>query len=389
MSRQVGRDQTKAGGSCHYARTAGLMALCVALSSVVGCRHAPAARLEAREYAPGMTRREFVDPGRGRWSGEGPRPITTLVWYPTDASPAETLRIGPPDAPLFDAGVVAGDAAIARGGRRPLVLLSHGTGGSALQMAWLGIGLARAGFIAAAVNHHGNTGAEPPFDARGFFLWWERADDLRVALDRLLADPVLGPHVDSARVAAVGFSLGGYTVLSVAGGRTDLAAFRAFCESAARDFTCGPQPEFPDAPERFARVAGTDSAARASLARAGDSHADPRVRAAVALAPAVAKALTPPSLGSIRVPLLLVVGDSDHVAPPATNARYVAAAVPGARFLAVPRAGHYVFLDRCTDRGRQLIPATCADAEGVDRARVHEHVVATVARFLRDALGAP
>jgi pimeloyl-ACP methyl ester carboxylesterase len=108
-----------------------------------------------------------------------------------------------------------------------------------------------------------------------------------------------------------------------------------------------------------------------------------------ALAPAVAKALTPSSLGSIGVPLLLVGGDSDQVAPPATNARYVAAAVPGARFLAVPRAGHYVFLDRCTDRGRQLIPATCVDAEGVDRAHIHEHVVATVARFLRDVLGAP
>jgi len=178
-------------------------------------------------------------------------------------------------------------------------------------------------------------------------------------------------------------------VLSLAGARTDLAAYGAFCRSPARDFTCGPQPEFPEAPEAFARLAATDSAARASLRRAGASHADPRVRAVIALAPAVARALTRASLAAVRVPLLVVVGDSDHVAPPATNARYAAAGVPGARLVTVPRAGHYVFLDPCTERGRRVIPALCVDAGGSDRATAQARVIAQAVGFLRDALDAP
>jgi dienelactone hydrolase len=39
-------------------------------------------------------------------------------------------------------------------GKRPLVVLSHGTGGGAAGMAWLAETLASNGYIVAAVNHH-------------------------------------------------------------------------------------------------------------------------------------------------------------------------------------------------------------------------------------------
>lgn len=40
-------------------------------------------------------------------------------------------------------------------------MLSHGTGSSAIQLAWLGTVLARHGYIAVAVNHPGNNALEP------------------------------------------------------------------------------------------------------------------------------------------------------------------------------------------------------------------------------------
>jgi predicted dienelactone hydrolase len=146
------------------------------------------------------------------------RPSTTLVWYPAVAvSPAESLTIGPPGDPWFFAGVAAGGARIASEGvRRPLVILSHGTGGSAMQMAWLGTALAREGYIVAAVNHHGNSGADMPYDPRGFVLWWERVPDLTVVINRMLSDSTFGPNIDPERIVAAGFSLGGYTVAALA-----------------------------------------------------------------------------------------------------------------------------------------------------------------------------
>ena len=85
-------------------------------------------------------------------------------------------------------------------------------------LMWMGYYLASRGYIVAAVNHHGNTAAESQPAAQGFLLYWERPKDLTVTLDKLLADPVFGTRIDRKRIGAAGFSLGGYTVISIAGG---------------------------------------------------------------------------------------------------------------------------------------------------------------------------
>ena len=77
-------------------------------------------------------------------------------------------------------------------------------------MAWLGTALARAGYIAVAVDHPGNN-SNSKATVEGLALWWERAADLSDVLDGMLADQSFGPHIDAAHVAAAGYSLGGYT----------------------------------------------------------------------------------------------------------------------------------------------------------------------------------
>ena len=66
--------------------------------------------------------------------------ITGLIWYPVSASlPEQPQSIGPADNPYFNAGTVAvGAPLIDKPPRFPLILVSHGNGGSAAQMAWLG-----------------------------------------------------------------------------------------------------------------------------------------------------------------------------------------------------------------------------------------------------------
>ena len=66
--------------------------------------------------------------------------LRVTVWYPATKDAVEQpLVIGPPDKPFFEVGSVALDAPFADSGLHPILLLSHGFGGSARIMGWFGI----------------------------------------------------------------------------------------------------------------------------------------------------------------------------------------------------------------------------------------------------------
>jgi predicted dienelactone hydrolase len=336
------------------------------------------------QFKVGMVTRNFVDETRKNWQGTGPRPLRTAIWYPAAAAATtqETLFGGAPEEEVFAPVTVAADAKISRVLEKyPLVLLSHGTGGSAVQMMWLGYYLAARGYIVAAVNHHGNTGAEPQLFAQGFLLYWERARDLTAVLDKLLADPGFKAHIDRDRIGAAGFSLGGYTVISIAGGVFSPKQFETFCRSAQRDFTCEPQPEFPDTHRLFEELRKTDPVVQESLRHAGDSYRDKRIQRVFAIAPALGSGFTKAGLSGIRIPVRIVIGQEDKVAPLATNAQRYATLIKGATLTVLPgKIGHYTFLAECTPHGK-AVRDICRDAEGIDRAEVHQHVAQLALEF--------
>lgn len=288
--------------------------------------------------------------------------------------------LGPPDAPLFRLGSSAPDAPLASSpGRRPLIVLSHGTGGSAAMLAWLGESLASAGYIVAAVDHHGNTSNGSELVAAGFVLWWERATDVSRVIDRILADSLFGPRVDAGAIGVAGFSLGGYTALALAGARTSVATPETFCRSADRDATCEPQPEFPDVIAAYAKVRD-DAVVKASLARETHSFLDARIRGVYTIAP-VGRMFTAASLSAIRVPVRIVVGRDDRTAPAVTNGQYLANHIPGAQFRLLSGAGHYTFLAECAPAGKTQRPDLCQDSPAVDRAAMHQSVAADAVTF--------
>ncbi|HEY8561737.1 MAG TPA: hypothetical protein VIL74_15280 [Pyrinomonadaceae bacterium] len=324
----------------------------------------------------GMTTRGFADETRPDWSGRAPRPIATTIWYPADAPENEAkIVLGNPDNPLFIAGAAVRGAKISAARERfPLIVISHGTGGSALQMMWLGQYLAARGFIAAAIDHHGNSAAEGKYRAQGFVLWWERARDLRVAIDDLLADAEFGGRIDAGKIGAAGFSLGGATVTATAGGIFDLRGFEKFCASSERDATCEPQPEFPGAMKEFEELRTKDASVIESLNRAADSYRDRRVKAVFAIAPALGAAFTQSSLSSVEIPFQIVAGEADATTPPRTNAQKLARSIKKSAVKILPgKVGHYTFLAECTDFGKTILPI-CRDEAGVDRAAVHRTV---------------
>ena len=335
-----------------------------------------------------MITRNFTDDHRKNWEGTAPRPLRTAIWYPAaqSAIQSETIFGGPPDQEVFAPVTVAPGSDISDNScKYPLILLSHGTGGAAIQMMWLGYYLASHGYIVASVNHHGNTAAERQYVPQGFRLYWERARDLTRVLDKLLADPVFGGHIDQHRIGAAGFSLGGCTVISVAGGLFSLQEYESFCRSPQRDFTCEPQPEFPDAIRLFEELRKRDPVIQESLRHAGDSFRDKRITAIFAIAPALGGGFTKAGLSKIKVPVYIVIGQGDQVTPLATNAERYANFIKGARLTILPGGiGHYTFLAECNAHGK-LVLSICRDEEGVDRAEVHQRVAKLAFEFFEES----
>jgi predicted dienelactone hydrolase len=257
-------------------------------------------------------------------------------------------------------------------------------------MGWLGTALAAHGYIAAAVNHPGNNALEP-YTPQGFSLWWERATDLSRVIDNMLADPEFGARIDSDRIAAAGFSIGGYTMIEIAGGITDLAAFREFCKSPAADGICKSPPEFPELLDYFngLEAAGrNDPEIAASLKREKESHRDSRVRAVFAIAPALGPAFRPEGLKKIAIPVEIVAGVEDDNVPIASSAKYFAAHIAGSKLVLLQNGvQHYQFLASCTPAGRQTLPLICRDKPGVNRDAIHETTAAMAIRFFDAQLG--
>jgi predicted dienelactone hydrolase len=113
--------------------------------------------------------------------------------------------------------------------RRPVILFSHGFGGTARMMGWFTTNLARAGFVVVAVDHPGNNGLDK-MTAPGAVMFWDRPDDLKVALAAVKSDPELAAHTDMRRVGVAGFSAGGFTAMAAAGAQVSVEHFNAFCK---------------------------------------------------------------------------------------------------------------------------------------------------------------
>jgi predicted dienelactone hydrolase len=136
-------------------------------------------------------------------------------------------------ATLGGRSVVIWRPASAPGTKAPLVIFSHGFGGCATQSTFLTAALASRGYLVVAPQHKdarcggvqqsGRTARsrpEEPFqnpEAWSDQTFVDRADDIRAILDAIAHDNDLAARVDMSRLALTGHSLGGYTVVGLAG----------------------------------------------------------------------------------------------------------------------------------------------------------------------------
>lgn len=243
------------------------------------------------------------------------RPLTVEVWYPAALegdTPVivyeDTLgRADDPNQPLVPftfGGRAARDAdPDLSGAPYPLIIVSHGFPGSRFMMTYLTENLASKGYVVVAIDH-----TESIFsDVSGFAsTLLNRPLDVRFTIDAmaaLAADPEspFNGLFDAANTGLIGYSMGGYGVLNVAGGR-----YGATYVPVLRNFG----------------IPGVNLLAVNSVNNA-DFAADERVKAVMAFAPWGMNfgLWDANSLSTLDVPVFFVAGDQDDVSGYANGPR--------------------------------------------------------------------
>ena len=289
------------------------------------------------------------------------QPMAAVVFYPA-AAVSQTTVVGP-------YAVAASPHLPVAEGRFPMIVFSHGTGGSRWDLHDWASGLARRGFLVASLDHPGDNFRDHSGLGKDTVLIG-RELQMSALIGAVLKLPQLQGHTDVGRIGAAGFSAGGYTALLLAGARPNFDLLRQYCRDYPKD------PEFC--------TGWSVAITRPDL----KAQPDPRVRAIFAMAP-VGIYFNRAGLAGVHVPVSIVVGGADAVLPRAANAARIRAELPRPpEYRVIPGAGHFVFLSPCSATLRAQAPLICNDPLGVDRATVHAQLVEEAARFFRAHLPA-
>jgi 3-oxoadipate enol-lactonase len=180
----------------------------------------------------------------------------------------------------------------------------------------------------------------------------EQADDLAALLD----------HLDVPRAAVLGMSMGGYTALAFAARHPARLAALVLCDTRAGADDVKTKAARDEIIARL-RAFGSGPYLDGSLARLLSPKAPP---ACVAFLREALRDRPDRSgeLGAIRCPTLALRGTDDQVVP-ADDMQAMAAAIPGATFMAIPEAGHLAHVDAPAAFERALTPFLAAVLKGV------------------------
>ncbi len=304
------------------------------------------------------------------------RKVTTELWF--KAVPHATIEWFSPRAPLRPIPIARNTDPQPPLRKHPLIVVSHGNWGSRFSQGWLALELVKSGYIVLSTSHPGTVGDDQ--SAAGRYRLWDRSRDVSFALDEVLKHPKWAALIDESRIGFVGHSFGGWTGVSLAGGRYDPARQRAFCEKAQKkDFYCDATLK-----DDIAGVPAQDG---------GDSFRDDRIKAFYIMASGPGQGFLTNSLNSVRVPFVVDTAQFDEILEPASHSTNLARVIPGAKEIVRP-VGHFAYVPECRWLVGSILTKLaglplCDDPKGVERSLVHKQVAPEVLSFFGKTLARP
>ena len=258
------------------------------------------------------------------------------------------------------------------GTQRPLVVVSHGYGGSFFDQRDTADALANAGFVVAAINH-----SQDNYQIRGgpndtITALATRPTDIQRLIDFMLGQWEGHATLAADKIGFYGFSRGGYTGLVLGGAHPDFQRLPPPPSS-----SCATQPESPACGrmrQRFQELL--------ALPLVHDS----RIQAAV-IADPLSMVFSAESLKSVTIPIQLWASayGGDGVTPESVSA--VRNNLPEAPdWRVVDNATHFGFLLPCSPALTAKNLAICSDRPGFDRIAFHNVFNAQVLAFFQQHL---
>lgn len=302
----------------------------------------------------------------------GERPLEGFIWYPTDQRTGQTEH----HANVVWTGIDAIKDAEPASGQHPLVVLSHGMYGNAMNQSWLAAELAQQGFVVAAINHPGtSTWLRNPDDSRQL---WERPRDISRVIDHFVGTPNLSAQIDPDHIYMAGHSLGGFTAVALAGGRYDAAGFKGFCDVTPDELVCGIFDRW--------QVAQTPEDVRDMAA----DLSDPRIKKIAVFDLGGTQTFSKTSLGTITTPMLVIGAPRDISGLNLDiESRDLVKSLPkgSVQYLEPETLSHFDFLGECKPGATELLAEEEPGDEivcmqgGADRKADHEMIVDEVVGF--------
>ncbi|WP_373529944.1 alpha/beta hydrolase [Nostoc sp.] len=197
---------------------------------------------------------------------------------------------------------------------RPIIVISHGLGSDRTSFAYLAEHLASYGFVVAVPEHPGSNSqqiqallagiADRVTNPRELI---NRPLDIKFLLDELTrlskSNSTFRGRLNLEQVGVVGQSFGGYTALALAGAKINFGQLKADCPAL----------------EDTLNVSLLLQCLAVNLPNAQYNLSDPRIKAAIAINPVNSSIFGQASLSQIKIPVMIVSGSSDTVAPALTE----------------------------------------------------------------------
>lgn len=299
------------------------------------------------------------------------RPLNIAIWYKAN-NQQDSVMVGD-NAIFYGYKVLFNATPVLDYRKHPLILLSHGYGGSQQNLSWLAYELAEKGYIVAAQNHPGTTAFDK--DIHQSSKLWLRPQDLSRTIDFLKEDETLANSIDMNNISAIGHSLGGWTVIALAGAKFDTELFKQDCTIHSHLKAC-----------QLVTELGLDNP------KLNQSLFDPRIKSFISLDAGLARGFTSESLKDISIPSLIIgagidVGDMDAELESGYLMQFLSKSL--STYTVIPDAMHFSFIQVCKPQAIEILEQEaqgegiiCKDGGERTRAEIHREIIKQITTFL-------